>query len=111
MDGKTSLAFFEQYPSHHLLKGTTVKELREFLLKPSNFACSIKKAEKIFSMIKEDGDTTRDYQAERDFIIQSHIRRIRNCKEEMKAIEQHLKLLMQGTGYQTESWMLVFIFR
>ncbi|MDK8182625.1 IS110 family transposase [Paenibacillus sp. UMB4589-SE434] len=103
LDGKTALAFFEQYPSPHLLKGTTVQELREFLLKPSNYACSIKTAEKILSMIKEDGDTTRDYQAERDFIIQSHIRRIRNCKEEMQAIEQHLKLIMQDTGYQLDS--------
>jgi len=42
LDGKTALAFHEKYPSPHLLEGVTVQELREFLLKPSNYACSLK---------------------------------------------------------------------
>ncbi|WP_245856218.1 IS110 family transposase [Paenibacillus rigui] len=103
LDGKTALAFFEKYPSPHLLEGVTVQELKEFLLKPSNYACSLKSAEKILSMVQADGETKRNYQEDRDFIIQSHIRRIRNCKEEIEAIEGRLEVLMKDTEYKLES--------
>jgi hypothetical protein len=59
LDGKTSLAFFEKYPAPHHLEGVTVEELREFLLKPSNYACSTKSTQKILDLIQADGSTTR----------------------------------------------------
>ena len=103
LDGKTSLAFFEKYPAPHHLDSVTVEELREFLLKPSNYSCSTKSAEKILRLIQEDGSTKRNYQKDRDFIIQCHIRRIRNCKEEIQAVEERLIVLMKETGYKLES--------
>ncbi|WP_240420266.1 transposase [Paenibacillus periandrae] len=103
MDGKTALAFFEQFPAPHHLADYTVQELREFLQKPSNYACSMKSAEKILRLIHEDGATKREYQEERDFIIQSHIRRIRSCKTELEAIEGRLAVVMKETGYRLET--------
>jgi hypothetical protein len=103
LDGKTSLAFFEKYPAPYLLEGVSVEALREFLLKPSNYACSTKSAQKILDLIQMDGCTKSDYQMDRDIIIQSHIRRIRNCKEEMQNIEERLAVLMKDTGYKLES--------
>ncbi|TXK75448.1 IS110 family transposase [Paenibacillus sp. N3.4] len=103
LDGKTSLAFFERYPAPHHLDGVSVQELREFLLVPSNYACSLKSAEKILNLVHEDGSTKRNYQEDRDFIIQSHIRRIRTCKEEMQAIEERLVILMKDTGYKLDT--------
>lgn len=43
---KTSLAFFEQYPSSQALEDTTVEELAGFLRVPSHNACSTKRAER-----------------------------------------------------------------
>lgn len=103
LDGKTSLAFFEKYPAPHHLVDVTAEQLREFLMKPSNYACSMKSAQKILTLIQTDGGTKREYQADRDFIIQSHIRRIRSCKHELQAIEQRLTVLMKETGYQLET--------
>lgn len=103
LDGKTSLAFFEKYPAPHHLEGVTVEKLREFLLKPSNYSCSTKSAEKILKLIHEDGCTKREFQEDRDYIIQSHIRRIRNCKGEIQSNEERLEILMKGTGYKLES--------
>ncbi|WP_240416813.1 IS110 family transposase [Paenibacillus periandrae] len=103
LDGKTSLAFFDRYPAPHHLDAVTVEGLREFLLVPSNYACSLKSAEKILKLVHEDGSTKRNYQEQRDFIIKSHIRRIRICKEEMQAIEGRLSPLVAETGYKLDT--------
>jgi transposase len=103
LDGKTSLAFFDQFPSPNHLEGISVHELREFLLKPSNNACSLKTAEKILNYIHDDGATKRAYQEDRDFIIQSHIRRIRSCKQEIEAANERLKVQVRNTSYKLES--------
>jgi hypothetical protein len=65
LEGKTSLAFFEKFPAPHHLEGWSVEELREFLLVPSNYACSTKTAEKILAFIHADGSTKREYQQDR----------------------------------------------
>lgn len=103
LDGKTALAFYEKYPAPHHLKDVSAEKLREFLLKPSHFSCSLKTAKKILSLVEADGCTKRERQEDRDFIIQSHIRRIRNCQEEIQAIEKRLTLLMKETGYKLET--------
>jgi transposase len=103
LDGKTSLAFFERFPAPCHLKDLSEDILRDFLIVPSNYSCSLKKAEQILSLVKSDGDTKCEYQEERDFIIQSHIRRIRNCKKELSSIEERLDGLIKGTSYKLDS--------
>ncbi|MFD0677394.1 IS110 family transposase [Paenibacillus sp. GCM10027630] len=103
LDGKTALTFFEQFPAPHHLADLSVQELREFLQKPSNYACSLKSAQKIVDLVQQDGCTKRNYQEDRDFIIQSHVRQLKNCKKEMEDIEKRLAELMKATGMKLES--------
>ncbi|MFC9775337.1 IS110 family RNA-guided transposase [Paenibacillus chitinolyticus] len=103
VDGKTALAFFERYPAPHHILGTSVEELREFLLKPSNFACSLKTAEKILKLIHSDGTTKRDYQEDRDYVVRSTIRRIQSNKKEIESLEHRIALLLPQTGYRLET--------
>lgn len=103
LDGKTSLAFFEQFPAPHHLADTTVQELREILRKPSNNACSLNHAERIIRLVQEDGSTKRDYQEERDFLIQSHIRQMHFLKKEQNEMDKRLVELMKLTGYKLDT--------
>ncbi len=103
LDGKCALAFWHAYPAPHLLVGVTVEELAIFLRKHSNNACSTRKAEAILTLVQVDGDTKGDYQAQRDFLIQSHVRDIRFKKQEMERVESELKGLMNALNYQLET--------
>jgi transposase len=103
LDGKTSLAFFEKFPAPCHLQDWTADQLRDFLIVPSNYSCSLKKAEQILSLVESDGDTKNEYQEQRDFIIQSHVRRIQNSKHELSQIEQRLANLIKETGYKLDT--------
>lgn len=100
IDGKTALAFWETYPAPHLLENVTSEQLREFLVKPSNYACSTKHTEKILAFVLEDGDTKRSFQEYRNFLIQSHVREIQERQKELDKIDEHLHVLMKGMGLQ-----------
>jgi len=70
---KTSLAFYEAYPSPRVLTGITDEELGEFLREFSHNACSTKRAGKILELVSEDNIKERDYQFARDAVVQSEI--------------------------------------
>jgi transposase len=101
--GKSALAFWETYPSPRHLKGIKVEELAIFLRTHSNNGLSTKKAEQIMTLIKGDGDTTREYQDKRDFIIQSHVRHIQFSKAELLKIEKQLEDLLSHLDFRLES--------
>jgi transposase len=103
LDGKTSLAFFEKYPAPHHLEGVEIAQLAEFLRKHSNYGLSTRKAEQILSLVKQDGGTKSEYQGKRDFIVQSYIRRIVHCKQEVLAVEKQLIGIMKDTAYKLET--------
>lgn len=103
LDGKSALAFWEQYPSPKTLVGVDVEELAEYLRKASRNACSTKKAKAILELVKADGDTEREYQETRDFLIKSHVRDIRFKVEELRLIEAELEQLMSKLDYQLET--------
>lgn len=67
---KTALFFWENYPSPQYLKVLTVEELAAELRQANRNSCSVRKAQQIFDLVG-DGDTKRDYQRERDFIVKS----------------------------------------
>lgn len=98
IDGKCALAFWEKYPAPHLLNGVSVEEFAEFLRKSSNNACSTRKAEEILALVHADGDTTRIYQEQRDFLIKSHVRDIQFNKKEIEYVEGEKRL-----DYQLET--------
>ncbi len=103
LTGKSALAFWEQYPSPRSLAGVSVEELTQFLRKASRNACSTKKAQSILELVKADGDTEREYQETRDFLIQSHVRDICFKHEELTRIESELEKLMGALDYQLET--------
>ncbi|HGO9418919.1 TPA: IS110 family transposase [Bacillus cereus] len=103
LDGKTALAFWQQYPSPFCLEGANIKQLTAFLLDVSNNTCSVKKASDILKLVKEDGQTMKEYQETRDFLVRSIVWDIEFKKKEMKYIERELKRLVNLLDYQLET--------
>ncbi|PES25230.1 IS110 family transposase [Bacillus cereus] len=103
LDGKTALAFWQQYPSPSCLEGANIKQLTAFLLDVSNNTCSVKKASEILKLVKEDGQTMKEYQETRDFLVRSIVRDIEFKKKEMKYIERELNQLVKLLDYQLET--------
>ncbi|WP_061313041.1 IS110 family transposase [Clostridium botulinum] len=103
VNGKTALAFYEEYPSPKHLQGVTDEELAEFLRKPSHNSCSTRKAREILDLVESDGDTTREYQESRDFIIQSIVRDIAFKSEEIKKVEVEMKKLLKLLDLKLET--------
>ncbi|WP_416808302.1 IS110 family transposase [Bacillus thuringiensis] len=103
LDGKTALAFWQQYPSPSCLEGANIKQLTAFLLDVSNTTCSVKKASEILKLVKEDGQTMKEYQETRDFLVRSIVRDIEFKKKEMKYIERELNQIVKLLDYQLET--------
>ncbi|TLS50076.1 IS110 family transposase [Paenibacillus antri] len=103
VDGKTALAFWHKYPSPSRLSGVGAEELAKYLRKLSNNGLSTKKAEQILSLVAEDGDTTRDFQDKRDFIVKGLVRNIRFYGRELTRIEREIESLMKQLGFQLET--------
>ena len=103
VDGKTALAFWERYPSPSCLEGVSIKQLTTFLLEVSNNTCSVKKASEILKLVKEDGNTTKEHQETRDFLVESIVRHILFGKQEIGKVERELKQLMSLLDFQLDS--------
>ena len=76
IDGKTALAFWHTYPSPYLLEGVSLETLTAFLRENSHNVCSTKKAAKILDRVQADGNTKRNGQEYRDFLIRSYVNQI-----------------------------------
>jgi transposase len=94
IDRQTALYFWETYPSPEYLKGKTAEELAEELRPISHNNCSTKRAEKILTAIKADGDTKRDYQDSRDAITRSLVSDLRHYNQQLAEIEQAIEELL-----------------
>jgi len=100
IDGKTGLWFWENYPSPACLLEVTQEQLGEELRKVSHNACSTKKAHQILALVEGDGDTTRDFQRERDYIIKTIVQELKYKKEQIIGIDGELERLISLTGYK-----------
>jgi hypothetical protein len=100
---KTSIAFFNKYPSGHTLKGVSAEELGEFLKEVSKNAVSTKKAELILGLVEEDAVKEHGYQFCRDFIIQSMMRNIIFVQDELQKIDVLQKQLLKERNYYLET--------
>lgn len=94
------MGFWRKYPSPHHVKDTSVEQLEEYLRKLSNYALSTNKAEQILALIEADDDTCRDFQDKRDRVIESLVRNIRFCKQELTKLEGEIRGLMKALGFQ-----------
>jgi hypothetical protein len=94
VDGKTAMYFWKTYPSPMHLKGKTAEDLL------SEFKSVVRgtrknKAALILDCVQNDGDTYRDFQESRDFIVQSLARCLENQKEELSFIDAEIKRMLQ----------------
>ena len=84
----TALYFWEHYPSPRLLSGKSVEELAEELILVSHNQFSTRKCQKILDAVKADGDTTRDYQPERDEITRGLVRDVRHYVTQIEEVDR-----------------------
>jgi transposase len=103
IDGKCALEFWYQYPSPKKLKTVSAEKLTTFLQEASNNACSTKKAHEIIRIAECDGDTTREYQDQRDFLIQSYVRDLKFNKSEIQEVTDELRKMLKLLDYKLES--------
>lgn len=103
IDGMAAMAFWEEYPSPQALHGTTVEDLTVFLRRASRNSCSTRKAEEILNLVQQDGDTTREYQQQRDFLVKSLVREISFKIKEIAQVEEELKNILVLTGMKLET--------
>lgn len=103
IDCTTALYFWEQYPSPKHLDGVTPEQLGKELRQIGKNSCSTNKAKNILSLIASDGEIPKEYQLERDFIVKSIVKEIRYKREEMKAVDTHLQMILPQTGYKLET--------
>jgi transposase len=98
--GKTALEFWDKFPSPHHLNDTDVAGFAEFLRKYSNNGLSTKKAEAILALVQGDGETFREGQEDKDFLIRSYIRQVVFTKGEILLVESKQGLLVNVLGYK-----------
>lgn len=99
----TALAFWEAYPSPVHLEGISAEVLAEKLKEASHNAVGMKKAQQILALISEDGEKSHEHQAERDFIIRSIVKELRQKKEAISEMDAELEKMVPLTGYKLQT--------
>lgn len=102
IDAKSALCFWENYPSPDYIKSTTPEKIYE-TLKAVHQALKMERVVEIIAMIEKDGDTRKDYQEERDFIVKNIVKEIKHNNELLKEIDEQLENLIPITGYKLQS--------
>ena len=103
LDGKGSLAFYEQYPSPARLADITIGELTMFLKHHSNGSFKEDKAKLILDTIQTDGTFIIEHQDMRDFIIQSTIKQFKSNRTEIMTIDEKLTEVLDYFDYPLTS--------
>ena len=103
IEGKIALYFWQKYPSPVHLQGKSAEELQSEFRAIVPGLSRKNKAELIFDCVLNDGNTIRDYQAERDFITRSLARCLENKKEEIAIIEAEIEKMLHKFDYKLTS--------
>ncbi|EGO65275.1 IS110 family transposase, partial [Acetonema longum] len=103
VNSKTALYFWETYPSPKHLQAVTAETLADGLRSVSRNACSMEKAQTILDLVAADGDTHREFQPERDFIVKSIIHELRYKQQAIEGIDGELKNLLPLTDYKLDT--------
>ncbi|GLC79556.1 IS110 family RNA-guided transposase [Lacrimispora brassicae] len=93
IDGKSALYFWKTYPSPAHLQGKLAEELTEELREISKIF-KLNKAEFILECVKADGNTTRDFQASRDFITGSLVLDLEHQKETLAQLDKEIEKVL-----------------
>ena len=102
-DCKSSLAFYEKYPSPSRLKGVTAGELEEFFKEVTDGRQYKGKAELILGLVAKDGDTTTGYQESRNLAVQSSLSQISSNEKELEKMDGIIEEFMQHFPYKLRS--------
>jgi len=102
IDAKSALCFWENYPSPNHISNTTPEKIYE-TIKPVHQALKMGRILEILALVETDGDTRKDYQEQRDFIVRNIVKEIRNNQELLKEIDGQLKGLVAQTGYKLQT--------
>lgn len=97
-DGKTPLAFWEQYPSAYRLQGVSVETLTAFLRAQSHCACGRATAELILAVVT-DVPEEPPFQAERDALICQSVRQLRTLQQQLSEVREQLGRLVAQSEY------------
>lgn len=103
IDGKAALAFWEKYPAPYYLESVGAEELTVYLRKASHNTCSTRKAEEILELVKKDGETKRNYQDSRDFLVVNMVQDMKRSRELIKQTEEQLRQLLAETDFKLQS--------
>jgi hypothetical protein len=99
IDTKTSLYFWQTYPSPEHLTNKMAEDLyQEFKRVTPNVKLS--KAELILSSIQTDGKTSRDYQDSRDFITKSLVKDLEHQRQAMSKTDAEIEKILNTFEYQ-----------
>jgi len=90
IDGSTSLAIWERYPSPDLLLKEDIDVLTEYITKVSNGKLGIKKSLHIIEIVKEYSNINTNYQEERNVIIKMLVKQIKDNKVRLEEIEKEI---------------------
>lgn len=99
----TALYFWEQYPSPMHLAHHTAETLTRELKQIGKGGCTMHKVQTILALIEADRDLKKEYQTERDFIVQSIVREIKFKKTAIQDVDEQLANIIPQTGYQLET--------
>lgn len=103
IDGKAALAFWKNYPAPHHLKSVEKEDLAAYLREESNNTCSTRKAEYILELVKKDGETRRNYQDSRDFLVMNMVTDMKRSRKLIKDTEGQLRQIMSQLDYKLET--------
>jgi len=96
IDCKTSLAFFERYPSPGTLKNVTAEELAAFLEIPSKRSVGMAKAKQILKSLHDIGaGASNTHQEVRDSVVRSAIRQIQFSIDEANTLEASIEAFLK----------------
>jgi len=94
----TALTLWETYPSPDLLINISDKDFWKFMYNSSNTRFSQNKANEILKLIKENDILNTIYQEERNIIIRTLVRQIRNNNAILKEIETEVIAIYDKIG-------------
>ena len=95
IDGKTSMAFFKQYPSPGTLQHTSAEELAAFLELHSNRTLGMQKAIKILDIIKDSASAIPvQHQSMQDSVVQSAVRQLEFTLDEVGRLEDSIETFL-----------------
>lgn len=79
------------------------EELAVYLRKASHNTCSTRKAEEILELVKKDGETKRNYQSSRDFLIVNMVQDMKRSRELITETEVQLRQGLAEIDFKLQS--------